>query len=237
MSHNRKIQETKREERLQKAESRSIRELIVESSDNVALAMKRANKIYTSSIEGLAKHDIDRLRKSKKGIAKLEKEIEELKGNIFYFIKNLDDSSLGITNFYIAMLNAMEDVAQSLEYISKAGYKHVNNNHKKLRFNQIKDLKEIDVSMEDLFERVREIFETKSFEELTPLIVNKQQLFNQVNEKIQKQVTRTRMDESSPKNTALYFSLLSETKDLLDATMDLLEMYDEHTNAASNLNA
>jgi phosphate/sulfate permease len=236
LSHNRKVQETRREERLQKAESRSIRELIVESSSNVALAMKRANKIYTSCIEGLAKHDIDRLKKSKKGIDKLEAEIEELKGNIFYFIKNLDDSSLGITNFYIAMLNAMEDMAQSLEYISKAGYKHVNNNHKKLRFNQIKDLKEIDISMEDLFERIRRIFESKSFRELTPLIVNKQQLFNEVNEKIQKQVTRTRLDESSPKNTALYFSLLSETKDLLDAVMDLLEMYDEHTNTELDLN-
>lgn len=237
LSHNKKMQETKREERLQKAESRSIRELILESSSNVALAMKRANKIYTTSIEGLAKHDIDRLKKSKKGIDKLEAEIEELKGNIFYFIKNLDDSSLGITNFYIAMLNSMEDMAQSLEYISKAGYKHVNNNHKKLRFNQIKDLKEIDVSVEDLFERIRRIFENKSFEELTPLIVHKQELYNEVNEKIQKQVTRTRLDESSPKNTALYFSLLSETKDLLDATIDLMEMYNEYADTTGDFMA
>lgn len=230
VSHNRKIKESILEDRLQKSESKSIRELISESSDNVALAMRRANKIYTSCIEGLAKHDIDRLKKSKKGIAKLEKEVEEVKENIFYFIKNLDESSIGVSNFYIATLNAIEDMAQSLEYISKAGYKHVHNNHKKLRFNQIKDLKEIDLSMEHLFLEVERIFEAKDFDKLNALIVSKQNLFDEIQQKIEKQVARTRLDESSPKNTALYFSLLSETKDLLTATMSLLELYDRHVN-------
>ena len=36
---------------------------------------------------------------------------------------------------------------------------------------------------------------------------------------------RTRTEESSPKNTTLYFSVLLETKDLLNATMNLLEEY------------
>jgi len=229
LSHNKKVQETKREERLQKAESSSILDLISESADNVALSMRRANKIYTSSIEGLAKHDIDRLKKSKKGIDKLEREVEELKENIFYFIKNLDESSVGVSNFYINILNYIEDMTQSLEYISKAGYKHVHNNHKKLRFNQIKDLKEIDASVEHLFKQIQLIFEEKDFEKLAPLIVSKQGLYDQVNQKIEKQVARTRLDESSPKNTALYFSLLSETKDLLNATMNLLELYDLHS--------
>jgi hypothetical protein len=46
-----------------------------------------------------------------------------------------------------------------------------------------------------------------------------------VREKIQKQVERTRNEETSPKNTTLYFSLLLETKDLLTAMMNLLEEY------------
>ena len=39
------------------------------------------------------------------------------------------------------------------------------------------------------------------------------------------QVARTRTEESSPKNTTLYFSLLLETRDLITATMNLLEQY------------
>ena len=48
-----------------------------------------------------------------------------------------------------------------------------------------------------------------------------------VTQKIEKQVERTRNEESSPKNTTLYFSILLETKDLMTATLNLLELYYE----------
>ena len=122
-------------------------------------------------------------------------------------------------------------MTQSLEYISKAGYKHVHNNHKRLRFNQIKDLKETESYVEDLFKSIQDIFENKRFEKLTPLLMNKQELLNKLDAKIAKQVERTRSDESSPKNTALYFSLLLETKDLLTAIMNLIETYEKYSNS------
>lgn len=231
LSHSKKVKETIMEERLQKAESKTIIDLIEESSSNIALAMKRSTKIYTQSMDGLAKHDLDTLKKGRKGISKLNKEVEELRDNIFYFIKNLDESNVGASNFYITALSYLQDMTQSLEYISKAGYKHVHNNHKKLRFNQIKDLKQTDQYMAQLFSDIESIFNTKQFGELTKLLMGKEELLGILDQKINKQVERTRSDESSPKNTALYFSLLLETKDLLLATMNLIETYDKHANS------
>jgi phosphate/sulfate permease len=231
LSHSKKVKETILEERLQKAESNTIIDLIEESSSNIALAMKRSNKIYTQSMDGLAKHDLDTLKKGRKGISKLNKEVEELRDNIFYFIKNLDEGNVGASNFYITALSYLQDMTQSLEYISKAGYKHVHNNHKKLRFNQIKDLKQTDQYMEKLFSEIEIIFKTKNFRELTKLLMDKEELLGVLDQKITKQVERTRSDESSPKNTALYFSLLLETKDLLLATMNLIETYDKYANS------
>jgi len=233
ISHNKKVKETKIEEKLQRSESKSIIELIEESSSNMSLALKRGNKIYSQAIDGLSKHDTNRLKKSKKGISKLNNEVEGLKGNIFYFIKNLDDSGIATSNFYINALSYLEDIVQSLEYVAKTSYKHVNNNHKKLRFNQIKDLKETDGYVEELFTEIQSIFDSKEYQRLTVVILNRQELLTKLDEKIQKQIERTREDESSPKNTALYFSLLLETKDLLSATMNLLEIYDEHANIKS----
>lgn len=230
LSHTKKMKETILEEKLQKAESNTIIDLIAESATNVALSMKRGDKIYSQSIDGLAKHDIDTLKKGKKGISKLNNEVEELRDNIFYFIKNLDESSVGASNFYITALSYLQDMTQSLEYISKASYKHVNNNHKKLRFNQLKDLKETGQYISDVFSNLQSIFESKEFHKLTPLLMEKTTLLEKLDQKIAKQVERTRADESSPKNTALYFSLLLETKDLLQATMNLIETYDKYTN-------
>ncbi|MFH4968462.1 inorganic phosphate transporter [Gaetbulibacter sp. M240] len=223
--HNKKSKEVKAEDSLKKAESSSVQGVIHESAGNIANVVKRGNKIYTNAINGLAKQDLSLLKKNKKQVNKLSDEVEELRNNIFYFIKNLDESSVGASNFYINILGYLQDMTQSLEYISKVSHKHVNNNHKKLKFNQIKELKEVDEYLEKLFNTTREAFISRSFEQIGHLLNKEQEVFSLVSEKIQKQVNRTRTEESSPKNTTLYFSVLLETKDLLTATMNLLEEY------------
>jgi phosphate/sulfate permease len=225
IAHNKKAKEAKVEDSLKKAESSSVQGVIHESADNIANVLKRGNSIYTSAINGLAKQDLNLLKVNRKNITKLSDEIDELRDNIFFFIKNLDESSVGASNFYINILGYLQDITQSLEYISKAGYKHVNNNHKKLKFNQIKELKQVDEALGTLLEKTQHAFESRSFEEIGDVLASKETIFQLVRQKIQTQVERTRTEESSPKNTTLYFSLLLETKDLLNATMDLLEVY------------
>ncbi|MCK0124887.1 inorganic phosphate transporter [Gelidibacter sp. F2691] len=225
MAHSKKLKETKAEDRLNKTESSSVQGVIHESANNIANVIKRGNKIYTNAINGLALQDLSLLKKNKKQVRKLSEEVEELRDNIFYFIKNLDDSSVGASNFYINILGYLQDMTQSLEYISKVSHKHIHNNHKKLKFSQIKELKEVDERFERLFNNSRNAFESHSFEEIGIILGRKKEIISLVTDKIQKQVERTRTEESSPKNTTLYFSILLETKDLLVATMNLLEEY------------
>jgi len=225
LSHRKQAKELKEEDSLEKAESSSTQGVIVESANNIANVVKRGNKIYTGAINGLATHNLKLLKKNKKNIEKLSFEIEELRDNIFYFIKKLEEPSVTASNFYINILSHLQDVAQSLEYISNVSYKHVNNNHKKLKFTQIKELKEVDTIIETLFSDTKDAFNSGSFDEIGLVLARKQEVLNILTDKIQKQVERTRTEESSPKNTTLYFGVLLETKDLLTATMNLLEEY------------
>ncbi len=235
ISYNKKSKEIKAEDSLRKSESSSIQGVIEESAHNIAKVIKRSNKIYTNSINGLARQDLDQLKKGKKQVSKLSKEIDELRDNIFYFIKNLDETSIGASNFYITILGNLTDITQSLDYIAKICHKHVNNNHSKLKYNQIKELKQVDQELETLFNKTKIAFDNRSFEEIGILLQNKQDLFDMLAEKIQKQVARTRTEESSPKNTTLYFSLLLETKDLLKRTVSLVEAYyKEHDSSLQN---
>ncbi|MAU26730.1 MAG: phosphate:sodium symporter, partial [Muricauda sp.] len=171
LSHNKKSREMKAEDGLRRAESSSIQGVIHESAENVANMLHRSNKLYTKAINGLARHDLDQLKKNKKGINKLSNEIEDLKNNIFYFIKNLDEASVGgASNFYITLLGLLQDISQSLEYIAKLSHTHVNNNHKKLKYNQIKELKELDIEIDRLLKETAEAFESRSFESLGNLL-------------------------------------------------------------------
>ncbi len=210
---------------LKKNESQTVQEIIQESAENISNVVSRSNRIYTRMLRGLAKQDTKELKKSKSGVKKLNDEVDELRNNLFYFIKNLDEKSVRGSNFYIIILGYLTDVVQSLEYISKVSYKHVNNNHKGLRFNQIKDLQEIDRHLEELLNEIEDIFQKREFHRIGEVLANKDEIFNSLSQKIEKQIARTRTEESSPKNTTLYFSLLLETKDLVTALMKLMEEY------------
>jgi phosphate/sulfate permease len=225
LSHKKKSNSAISHDGLKKAESNTVQGIIEESASNISNVVARTNKIYSDVLRGLAKQDLAKLKKSRRGVAKLDAEIEDLRDNIFYFIKNLDDTSVRGSNFYIIILGYLTDIAQSLEFISKKSYKHVHNNHKALRFNQIKDLQEINSSFVHLLEDVQSIFDNREFEKLESILFRKKRAFSDIAEKIEKQIERTRSEESSPKNTTLYFNVLVETKDLVTALMNLMEEY------------
>ena len=83
--------------------------------------------------------------------------------------------------------------------------------------------------MQKLFDAIEIIFENKNFEKLDEVLKEKATILNNVSELIQKQITRIRTVETSPKNSKLYFGLLLETNDLIKATMNLLELFKEFT--------
>jgi phosphate/sulfate permease len=226
LSHKKKSNNAHLKDGLKKTESKTVQGIIEESADNISNVVSRTNKIYSHMLNGLATEDLSKLKKSRKGVEKLNMEVDELRDDIFYFIKNLDETSVRGSNFYIIILGYLQDVAQSLDFLAKTSYKHINNNHKALKFSQIKDLQDINNSFESLLNEIEMIFNNREFEKLGDIINGKQKAQDDLAVKISSQITRTRSEEDvSPKNTALHFSLLLETKDLVSAIMNLIEEY------------
>ncbi len=217
--------ETKAEDLLIRVESKSVQGVIEESADTISKVLKRVSKINENTINGLINQDLSLLKKGRKTVAKLETEIEDLQNNIFYFIKNLDETSVSASTFYMSVMGDLQDIAQSVGFISKVSHKHINNNHKGLKKNQSKELKKIDKDLCALFVKTRAAFDLRAFDQIANLLEEKQALLDTVSKYAQIQVERTRTTESSPKNTTLYFSILLETEDLIKATMSLLELY------------
>lgn len=231
--HRKRTREVIAEDSLSRSESKSIHGVIEESADNISKVLKRVNKINENTINGLINQDLSTLKKAKDTVTKLEGEIDDIQNDIFYFIKNLDESYVRASRLYIDVISDLQDIAQSVSFIAKASHKHIHNNHKPLKKNQAKELKEIELKLADIFSNIRTVFDNREFEAATPLIEKMRALLTDVREYIHKQVERTRTTESSPKNTTLYFSILLETKDLIKATVNLIEIYTLEDHVAS----
>ncbi|MDM1528217.1 inorganic phosphate transporter [Myroides odoratimimus] len=213
------------EARLDSVDIMTIQGVASESSSQIANVITRANELYTSVIDGVALQELTELKKSRKQLKKLEKEVDNLRGNVYFFIKNLDETSVEASKFYVLTLGYLQDMIKSINFIAQNSYTHIDNNHKKLKFNQIRDLKLIDKKLQILFDKVIILFTEEKFSEIEEILQEKDDLIATVDKLIQKQIIRIRTTETSPKNSKLYFSILFETDDLIKSTIGLLELF------------
>lgn len=225
--HARKEKEKLRNKPFRRKDISTINDIVLESSKNISSIICGVNQMFSKTVKNLGYYDKSKLKKNKKAIKKLESEIDELKRNVFYFIKTIEEKSLDSNRFYILILDYLQDMVQSIGYITRNSYNHVNNNHKNLKFNQIKDLKRVDEKIQALFDEIEQIFSQQDFARIDVVLAGKQELLDEVSLLIEKQIKRIRTTESSPKNSELYFGLLLETRDLVTSTMNLLELYRE----------
>lgn len=231
LSHKKKANAQSDHSSLKKSASQTVQGIIEESADNVAKSIYRTTSIFNGVVDGLSNQDTGALKKMRKRVGKFEDEVESLRNHLFYFIKNLDETSVRGSNFYIMVLANLTDVVQSLEFIAKKSFKHIDNNHKPLSKSQISDLNEIQTIFNGMLVSVEQAFTSKSFGDLSTCLDQEDAILALISDKIDAQIARTRKEEVSPKNTTLYFNLLLETKDLVKAVMRLVE---EYHNSSSN---
>lgn len=231
--HKKKVKEEELVRSLKREDIVTIHEVINESSDQIANIVKKSNGVYSGVVSGLSLQDLPTLKDSKKSVKKLEKQVDELKSNVYYFIKNLDETSVEASKFYILILGHLQDMTQSLSYIAQNSHSHIDNNHKQLKFNQTRDLKSVELHILELFKDIESIFDSKDFDNIDKVLAKKEDVLNRISDLIQKQIERIRTTENSPKNSKLYFGLLLETNDLIKATMNLLELFKEFNEYAN----
>lgn len=233
LTYKKKTKAKNQESQLNNLESDTIQGIIQESTENVSKVIHTSQKIFENAITGTSEKNLSILKSGKSGVEKLSKEVDSLQNNVFYFIKKLEETPLESSRFYILIVRYLEDLVSSVEYISKITYKHVNNNHKGLTFRQIKDLKEVEGEVAKLMKAIRNVFHSKGFHDIDSVLALEESILELINQKIEAQIMRTsKSDESSPKNTKLYFNILLETKEMATYSVKILDIYSKEGNKA-----
>jgi hypothetical protein len=223
--HAKRIKSQKQKKRFNRTDIITINDITTESSDNIVSVIKGIDSRYTDMTNFLGYHDSTKLHKLLKELPQLENEIDDLKDNIFYYIKSLEDDTVEASKFYILTLDYLQKMVQSMSYMIRTSHKYVSNNHKNLTFNQIRELKGINRDLSAIFAHITLVFEKNEFDDIELLIQQKTELQDTVSMLIEKQIERIRTTEMSQKNTKLYFGILLETKDMITEEINLLNLF------------
>ena len=216
------------EEELELIESKSIKGVIFESSKNITKFSKRISKLYKSLLTGISSKNILLLKDSESIVNKLDKDVDLIANNVFYFIKNLDEAtSQSASNFHMSVLESLENITRLTQSLLKSSSKHFKNEHRGLTFQQLRELKEIETDLELFFNKVIETFENKNYKQIQSIFEIKESVSNSLESKIKSQISRTKEKESSPRNTRLYFEILKKTKKITENYIEILELYSD----------
>ena len=216
------------EEELELIESKSIKGVIFESSKNITKFSKRISKLYKNLLTGISSKNILLLKDSESIVNKLDKDVDLIANNVFYFIKNLDEAtSQSASNFHMNVLESLENITRLTQSLLKSSSKHFKNEHRGLTFQQLRELKEIEIDLDLFFNKVIETFENKNYKQIQSIFEIKESVSNSLESKIKSQITRTKEKESSPRNTRLYFEILKKTKKITENYIEILELYSD----------
>jgi hypothetical protein len=202
----------------------TINEIVNKSAQQIATVIGRCNSIYSDVVESIGLRDLEKLESSKIALDELNDEVAHLTDNVDCFLKNLSANSIEASRFYVFILSYLHDLIQAIKYILAYSFFYVR--HKlPLKFNQIRDLKSIEIQIQNLFNNIEMAFKDKKFEKIDAILVEKALMLENISRLIQKQIMRSRSTSAHYKNSKLYFSLLLKTNDLIISTTDLLLLF------------
>lgn len=225
IKHSKRVNSQKQKKRFNRSDIITINDITAESSHNIVSIIRGIDLRYTDMVNNLGYHDLSKLKKILKELPELENEIDDLKDNVFYYIKSLEDDTVESSKFYILTLDYLQEMVQSMAYMIRTSHKYVNNTHRNLKFNQIRELKGISRDLSAVFAHIIIVFEKNEFDDIELLIQQKKELEEVVSDLVQKQIERIRTTDMGQQNTKLYFGILLETKDMISAGINMLNLF------------
>ncbi len=204
-------------------EKKSTELLISESLKNINKVIGYINKLYANTIDGLNTYNIDLLKKNDKDVKKLYKQGNKLRDKLFYIIKSNQNKDLVISNNYIKLLDKIQDLIQSMHFISKMAKEYVDNTHSELTPEQKQELEQLRHILVNLMNDMQKALVNRDMPQLRRLYKTTN-LDSSLEKAINNQVLRIQQDKSSSKNSRLFLSLLLETKDIEESLIKLLRI-------------
>ncbi len=218
-----KKREKKNEEYKTTTDEINSKNIFEKCTSNVANTLNKAIELYNETIQALVKEDLKKLKSINKEIKEINKKAKHLKDNISITISQLQDDSIETGHYYVQVLDYLREIAHCITFIIQPSFEHINNNHKGLINIQVEELNKIRNQLNEFFNTIQDIIQKNKFTEINHIIDKQQEILNIIEEFRKTQIKRIKHKETGTKNSLLYLGILSETKNLLLNTINLLK--------------
>jgi phosphate/sulfate permease len=176
------------------------------------------------SIDALHQEDRKELKKLKNEAEGLLLETKNRRNNFAVRLPGLEEESVEYGHFYLQMLHYIREFSHSLDNLILACYEHVDNNHRGTIDVQNEELKILHEKLKNIFESVAVMVKEQDFEQKEAIKRTQLRLLDEIGEYQKNQVERIKSGVTSTRNSVLYLTILTGSKDLLIDVIRLLKV-------------
>jgi hypothetical protein len=202
-------------------------EVFKESENRISTTLYKVSYILQDIIRGLESEDRKVVGKAKRQVSEYKKEYDDLAASFYYYLKKIDSKSAHEGQFYLHVLNYLQNISQSIDLIGEQVFTHVRNMHKPLEDDKLVELKDLTDRLSDIFINISELMGEDHRGNFKEIENKSYQILKLIGQLEQKQIERVKEEKSSPKNSMLYVSVLLECRDILTNFTGLVGLYEE----------
>jgi len=210
--------------------------ILFKCSNTVIKTLKTVNNILINTISGLSREDLKLLRHSSKDIKILNKKVKYMKDTINKTIIDLREDSIETGHYYVQVLDYLREIAHDITYITLPVFEHIDNNHKGIIPSQLDELNNIISEISKFFIIIERTIAENNYSDVDRNIELQHKVLNTLDVYRKNQIKRIKREEVGTKNSMLYFNIITEIKNLLLHTINLLKAQRDFVNYNSSEN-
>lgn len=210
---------------------RVFSELIASIVEKITNILEMNSRMINRTIHALADEDLKELKRIRKEIQELNLQSKKLKNNVNQTILLFKEESADAGPYYVQVIDYLREIAHCANYMVEPAYHHINNNHKGLTEEQESELVQVGQRIMAITERIISALANKRFDQIDSIIEDQTKILQMIQQLRKNQVKRIKADKGSTKSSVLYLDLLSETKNMMLYSVNLLKSMRDFVNS------
>ena len=225
LRHNKKLIKSSKKDDIDEKLTLSGLNILQKCNTSIMDVVVSVRKLYFSSVLNLIKEDFKKMKKVKRNVDDLNQRTKDLKYNLYPTLRKLEEEFIETGPYYVQILDYLREIAHCLDYIAGPIYDHLDNNHPSIIPEQVKDLHELNESVNSFYDHVEVLIREQNYKNLDGLLAGQQKILDLITKIKKKQIKYIKSESVGTRNTLMYLNLLSESKNLVLYTVNMVKSH------------
>ncbi len=198
---------------------------IEKCTSQVVKTIISSNKIFSFALESFLQEDLGQMREAMEMNNQLNIKTKKQKNKVIPTISKMKRVDVDAGYFYIQVIDYQREIAHSLNFLVNPLKEHLENQHKPFTESQAGEMRHLVTGIDEFFNLALHIVKEGKFDAIDDLVSQRMRISETVYDIEKDQVKRIKEKEVNTRNSLLFFKALTETKNMLLHSVNLIKSY------------